>query len=196
MPKRPVGDAIDDHVNGARGQHGGQEDEGEHGDELPAVHGGDHPQHGEIGEGDEEPEHEDVAVGEVDEADDSVDHRVAESDQGEDGAASHSVDRLLDQDLVPRHANGIWGGAGWTGAGGGASAAPPPDPPTTLIRSRAPTRLKGTREDAPGESGANAPPPVSVAVLILGSRGPANPTTRGCFRTGTCTPPACRPSSP
>ena len=33
-------------------------------------------------EGEERPEHEQVAVGEVDQLDDAVDHRVAEGDQG------------------------------------------------------------------------------------------------------------------
>ena len=42
----------------------------------------------------EDAHHEDVAVGEVDELDDAVDHRVAERDEGVDGAARQAVDEL------------------------------------------------------------------------------------------------------
>src|SRR5262249_15937350 len=54
----------------------------------------------------------------------------------EDGAASHPVDRLLDENLVPGHAgiDRIWGGA---------NAAPPPDPPTAAIAA-----ISGLLEDA------------------------------------------------
>src|SRR5206468_11892351 len=115
--ERPIGDAVDDHVDHPRGQHGGEEDSRQHDHELPAVERGGHAEEGEVAERDEEAQHEDVAVCEVDEADDPVDHGVAEGDEREDGAAGHPVDGLLDQNLVPVQLSGL----------GGSGAAPPPD---------------------------------------------------------------------
>src|SRR5262249_27003175 len=107
----PVGHAVDRDVDRAGGEHGGEEYEGQHRDQVPAVQGGGHADQSQVAERDEQAQHEHVAVGEVDEADDPVDHRVAEGDEGEDGAPGDPVDRLLDQDLVPEQVCSKWGGA-------------------------------------------------------------------------------------
>jgi hypothetical protein len=122
-PQRSIGHPIDGHVEGGGGQHGEREDERQQRHEVPAVQRPGHAEQGEPGEGDVEAQHEDVAVREVDQLDDAVDHRVAERDQGEDGAAGQPVDRLLDQDFPPGHVQSKE-----------ASTAPSEPPPGPLAR--------------------------------------------------------------